>query len=335
VSMSGGPPPGNATRDDEAIPDIEIGRKALRTFQISRMTKTAHSPTPYTFVPNDYSYQLKSLYGNHTWDGGKAIATCRRGEYGNAKGSAQPCESPPGEDCRCGLYGTLTIDQLIKEYGNAIRSNGCIAVFTAEGDTVIGSAGLRTAAARIVGYWVSTENGGYHNAEQAFKEQCPEAKKCDTIAELLSEFGFEPFKSTRLAKTAEEALTQDHARYSIVRPSVRSAAIPAPASWYPTPVSPSSVWSRLAPLLTAATPGGIAAIQALAGGGGGGGSTTTTPAGNFGVSQCHGCGKSFALPAPNQVYLCAACISNNVAAKPQAKPWKSGDDRAKKKDGST
>ena len=135
--------------------DIEVNRYALRTF-------ICHP-----------QWGLKSLYREHYWDGGKAVAKClgsgRRGIVSGWGGAPLDDHQPPGQNCSCGIYATLTLDQLVREYSEwALR---CVAVIAAEGETVIGPKGLRTAAARIVAYWASTRT-----ERDVFDKRAPEAK---------------------------------------------------------------------------------------------------------------------------------------------------------------
>ncbi len=147
--------------------DIEIGRLALRTFRTAKGT-------------------LDSIVRGYTWEGGVAIAECLRSD------SSPPCKSPPGEACTCGVYGTLTIDQLYREYASYAAK--CIAVIAAEGETIIGDRGLRTAAARIVAYWASDGFDGWRyteaDARDVFAKQCPDAIRFSTVEEMLEAYHF-------------------------------------------------------------------------------------------------------------------------------------------------
>lgn len=154
--------PGNAhivapePSGDEVLPDIEVGRYALRTFRVR------HS-------------QLVSVVKDYTWEGGVSIAQCLK--------EKNPCPSSPNRKCDCGIYGTLTLEHLIKQYSQYAQK--CVAVIAAEGTTIIGSRGLRTAAARIVAYWTR----GFPQ-DEVFAQQCPEAQSFDGIAEMLEAYHF-------------------------------------------------------------------------------------------------------------------------------------------------
>jgi hypothetical protein len=198
-------------------PDIEIGRYALRTFQIR-------------------GGRLKSLYRAHYWDGGTAIARCDRQ-------AGHPDESPPAQNCTCGLYGALTMPQLLRDYAKYARFG--IAVFAAEGMTVIGDRGLRTAAARIVAYWAPPIGDGVDvdDPAEVFATQCPDAQRFDTVAEMLKAYNL---------------------------PAEEWENYPGPTITYPPravsiPVIKATSWVVLSPLMTAATPGGKAAVKEVLG----------------------------------------------------------------------
>lgn len=162
---------------DEAVPDIEVARYALRTFDIVPLGENGR-------------LRLKSLYQVHFWEGGKAIATCLNRDRVHVERNgtmAWSNHAPPVEGCSCGLYGTLTLDQLLREYGN--RARNLICVIAAEGGTVIGSKGLRTAAARIVAYWTPVRA-----TELVMERECKDAKAYTNVTQMLSDYKFPPFE---------------------------------------------------------------------------------------------------------------------------------------------
>ncbi len=114
-----------------SVPDIEIGRYALRTFRVDYLRHELQAVTR----------------GPHHWKGGTCVAKC-----------VKPYEmlipvgphEPPHKDCTCGIYGTLTLSSLA-QFGKYM--NELVTVMAAEGKTIIGDVGLRTSAARIVAYW--------------------------------------------------------------------------------------------------------------------------------------------------------------------------------------
>ena len=60
--------------------------------------------------------------------------------------------SAPHEGCSCGIYGSLSYADLVDQFRH--NTKDIIAVIAAEGTTIIGDRGLRTAFARVVAYWV-------------------------------------------------------------------------------------------------------------------------------------------------------------------------------------
>lgn len=215
------PPPKEAPKD-ELLPDIEVGRYALRTFRVDKQ-------------------RLKSLFQEHYWDGGTAVAECLN--------KSKTCESSPSLNCMCGIYGTLTIEHLFKEYGQYARD--CVAVFAAEGTTILGTKGLRTAAARIVAYWCTThveplydprteawggdvvrgevpfwrDDGKYIGT---FAKQCPDARRFESIEEMLEAYHF-PKADKRVLDVAS-GWAPHH---------------PSPMAYTPPPVAPPASYVRL------------------------------------------------------------------------------------------
>jgi hypothetical protein len=158
--------------NDELLPDIEIGRYALRTFNVYHGGK------------------LRSLYNPVYWEGGTMIAECRKNGWDAI--IHLPGVPSPVEGCSCGLYGTLTFEQLAKEYPE-YASIG-FAVIAAEGTTFVGTKGLRTAAARIVAYWLPdpTETFSYAAglAREAFGKLGEDVTRYTTIREMLAAYNF-------------------------------------------------------------------------------------------------------------------------------------------------
>ena len=203
----------------DELPDIEIGRYALRTFDTSKG-------------------KLGSLYKAHSWEGGVAVAECKQVEH--------PCDpaSIPGDDCSCGLYGTLTLRQLDHDYGAKARN--CVAVIAAEGPTIIGDKGLRTSAARIVAYWCAEDDFA-----KVFGRECPDARHFAEIPEMLEAYHFPPYP-----EFGEQA-RREQERREYREQMLRSLSGPT----YPR----RSSWENIVPLLPAASPGGLAAIKGLVG----------------------------------------------------------------------
>lgn len=194
--------------DDAITGDIEVARYALRTFDLSYGT-------------------LASVYKNqHVWEDGVCVAKCLRTDKEVHK---PPCKNPPGKDCACGIYGTVTLESLIKQYRR--QAAQCVAVIAAEGETIVGDRGLRTAAARIVAYWVSDQM-----AHQILLDGSGGARHFTSIPDMLAEYKFPVF----------------------------TGVFPVVPSMIPRPIS-KDPWEAISPLLKGATPEGIAAIKRVMG----------------------------------------------------------------------
>jgi hypothetical protein len=108
---------------DTVVDNIQVARYALRTFAI-----------------RDGKPESVAVRGDH-WTDGVCVAHCL----------AHPDHVAPEADCRCGIYGALTVGVLARQYPQfACR---IVTVIAAEGKTMLGTVGLRTAAARVVAYW--------------------------------------------------------------------------------------------------------------------------------------------------------------------------------------
>lgn len=116
------------TRD--SIPEIRVGRYGLREFRINRRHKVL---TPIA------AHHMRHIQTD-SWRGGTCIAVCGRGNN----------HPSPHPDCTCGIYASNYVAALPWH-------GGVIAVIAAEGDTIVGDDGFRTAAARIVAYWIAPD----------------------------------------------------------------------------------------------------------------------------------------------------------------------------------
>lgn len=120
--------------------DIEVARYAIRTFEIRR-----------------YSGEVWSVsQGPGHWKDGVCKAEClvSRPVYdwqGMMTDFRMRSHPAPQLGCSCGAYGALSLESLRSQY--ATLASRVIAVMAAEGSTVIGPRGLRTAYARIVAWW--------------------------------------------------------------------------------------------------------------------------------------------------------------------------------------
>lgn len=191
---------------ETVVPDIEIARYGLRTFNLRQGT-------------------LKSVFKNYTWEGGVCVAQCLRDDTG-----VTTFHEPPGENCSCGIYATTTVDSLLHQYRDS--ANECMTVIAAEGTTIIGDRGMRTAAARIVAYWCADQFQGL------LADNCPDAERFTDPNEMFAKFGFGP---------------------------PARAFPPAPLKAVDFTKIDQASWDQIKALMPAATPGGIAAIQHIIG----------------------------------------------------------------------
>lgn len=131
------------------VAELEVARYALRTFKFSR------DGLESVAVPN------------RDWNNGVCEAHCRRavmnGWWGpmwfSIVGGAVEIQEPtphtsPDLNCSCGIYGSLSLDNLTAQYDYA---RNLVTVIAAEGITIIGSRGLRTQYARVVAWWLSSD----------------------------------------------------------------------------------------------------------------------------------------------------------------------------------
>lgn len=173
------------------VVDLEVGRYALRTF---RFTETELVPLVDHGVP--------------TWINGTCVAECLPWLRFLGGLSTHPS---PALHCTCGVYGSFSYEDLVTQYDDYARALTC--VISAEGQTIIGSRGLRTQAARVVAYhsnpnvrvspvvtdlmeslWRTMFNGmvTYLTNEQRAEiceRSLPGAKHYDDLAYMLHDFG--------------------------------------------------------------------------------------------------------------------------------------------------
>lgn len=155
------------------LPDIEVARYALRTFN------TAGNTLQSIVIPGDH------------WAGGVCIAKCHREDFLGDRADIDhpgPHTSPPESlktRCQCGIYGCLTVDALRWQYPR--QSRKLIAVIAAEGPTIIGDTGLRTSAARVVAFWAPDRE-----LRRICLNSCPDARVFDALDVMLADYGFPP-----------------------------------------------------------------------------------------------------------------------------------------------
>ncbi len=104
--------------------ELQVGVHGLRTFRVS-----------------DDGHLLPVTSVDDSWRGGVCIARCRR----------TPLHSAPVDRCRCGIYSFRSLQVLREQYE---PGNYLVAVVALEGQTLAGSKGWRSQAARVVALWV-------------------------------------------------------------------------------------------------------------------------------------------------------------------------------------
>jgi hypothetical protein len=139
------------------LDDIEVARYALRTFEV------------------DYDAEVlrSAVKPGWHWHNGTCVAKCLRRHKHKA----------PHQRCSCGIYGTLTLEHLMRQFSG--YATQLVAVIAAEGTTIIGDVGLRTAAARVVAYWTSS-----FDIHQICEKWCAAAKGFEDLDEMLAAYNF-------------------------------------------------------------------------------------------------------------------------------------------------
>jgi hypothetical protein len=125
---------------DEVL-DLEIGQFALRSFKyIERVPWIDDCARCWT--DGKVRYWASPSYTHFgDWMDGTCTARCGRMTH-----------DPPGDHCQCGIYGSLSYADLLASFKYEARE--LVVTIAAEGTTIIGTRGLRTAYARVVGYWL-------------------------------------------------------------------------------------------------------------------------------------------------------------------------------------
>ncbi len=105
------------------------------------------------------------------WEDGTCKAVCHT--YG-PRGSKEPHEAPD-KDCSCGIYGSLSYVDLLSQFRP--EAYFIVAVIAAEGKTIIGDRGLRTAFARVVAYSIGSQIGSGRDSDSDFLHRYVAAKQ--------------------------------------------------------------------------------------------------------------------------------------------------------------
>lgn len=148
--------------------DLEVGVHAVRTFKVKQ----------------------EGLFGvavtGKTWDKGVCEARCTPPPLRILYGMEPQNHRAPARGCECGVYGSLTVDNLFYQFPNCSRR--LITVIAAEGKTIIGPKGLRTECARVVAYW--TPRRAVLNI---CEEELPDAVFYLNLCDMLKDYHFPIF----------------------------------------------------------------------------------------------------------------------------------------------
>jgi hypothetical protein len=118
-----------------------------------------------TFVIEDGELSSVAKGAGH-WSGGVCEAVCLYEDH-----------EAPAVDCRCGIYGALSLDVLRNQAGMAEAARWIVAVIAAEHRTMHGTVGLRTSAARVVAYWCAEPDDKHRDDATLCAEQFPGARR--------------------------------------------------------------------------------------------------------------------------------------------------------------
>lgn len=164
--------------------ELEVARYAVRTF----------------LVGNTHIVSIAAA-ARGIWKNGTCEAEClitrdpflvELDQFQEYRDNWQPHEAPILK-CSCGIYGCLTLGGLLQQFPSA--ATRMIAVIAAEGKTIIGPVGLRTAAARVVAYWMSDTLARYTTVLRSL----PEAKVYHSPSIMCEDYGI-PYDNVDMAK---------------------------------------------------------------------------------------------------------------------------------------
>ncbi len=154
---------------DIELPDLEVGRHALRTFS----------------VRNNHLWPV-AMTEDDSWADGTCVARCVETSYSSLRHAIlddSPARHPtPSMDCSCGIYGTLSLIHLRTQY--PVMTDRLVCVIAVEGNTILGDRGLRAAAARVVAYWA--KDRGIHRIAQGQLKDGMHYKK---LKKMLDAYG--------------------------------------------------------------------------------------------------------------------------------------------------
>lgn len=149
--------------------DVEVGRYGLRTFGVD----TDQALLLPLSVRNPAG-EAPSLFAK-AWIGGTCIGKCMQGK----------AHDVPADDCTCGVYAATNLTGLLEQYPGLAHQ--IVAVIAAEGQTIIGDRGMRTAAARVVAYWVHPSAEAQVHTVVA--THCATARRFDDLDAMVTAYG--------------------------------------------------------------------------------------------------------------------------------------------------
>lgn len=146
--------------------ELEVGRYGLRTFKISG------------------GHCRPVVVAAQHWKGGTCEAVCDKPTLIPTQTLKEQKHTAPHPTCTCGIYGSLTLNHLYKQYPQWAENIVC--VIAAEGTTIIGSKGFRTQYARVVAWWAPSV---YYQKIAA--KDFPDAVHYQKLTEMLNTYGWD------------------------------------------------------------------------------------------------------------------------------------------------
>jgi hypothetical protein len=170
-----------AASPGRSVTDVAVARYALRTFNLDARHRVLLPITAPGW----------SRAAHKVWQAGTCSAHCDEGSL----------HAAPADDCGCGIHGATDLRSLLLDYPHLAAR--IIAVIAAEGVTIVGAEGLRTAGGRVVAYWCHPSSE-LNLAREIFAEQCPDAVSFTDCDAMIAAYGL---RMTPLAEAAsvEEA----------------------------------------------------------------------------------------------------------------------------------
>lgn len=209
--------------------DLEVARYGLRTFQAIRASEAKADPMrlltfptlfwdlfggrdPFEDDPSDpLTLCSVSAPGSH-WTDGTCKAECiEMGGFNVSafvallSGEEIVAHEAPHETCDCGIYATLSLEHLNRQYPH--NAQNMVAVVAAEGQTLIGDRGFRTQYARVVAYWCDDRLAA------PAKRQFRDAQRYMVMSSMLRDFNIhdnDPIRDEERASTFAEGPSRSY-----------------------------------------------------------------------------------------------------------------------------